>query len=329
MTSQFIRVLVGAVILLFGLTYAVPYLFPQEQPGDDPGPRKIEESAPAKPRPAEGEQAGRPADIDEYDAMDESGYGYGALLADDEGAPPAAADDPDGVRTGVVVGAESAPRKDAFVENPTAMGNTPAEAARIQAGAEAEKKARLEEENRLKAEALARAEAEKKARLEEENRLKAEAAAKAEAEKKARLEEENRLKAAALAKAEAEKKARLEEERLLKAAAPAAGQAAAPAPAAPRTGGTDAAAAGRYLQVGSFSTLELANQVRDRLKGARIAVPAALAKHVGRGFGYKVIPGNAGNFTLLVGPATDDAVLRAVKPKIDAAVGVKSFIVSK
>ena len=94
------------------------------------------------------------------------------------------------------------------------------------------------------------------------------------------------------------------------------------------SGQLDSAPRGRYLQVGTFSTLAKANEVRNRLKAARIGVPKEYMKDINSGFGYKVVPNN-GNYTVLVGPAKNDAPFRAIKNRVDWAAGVNSFTVSK
>ena len=272
--------------------------------------------------------------------MDEN-FGYGELLEDEGSNPPVEFTD-NSVKSGVVVGVEADGangRNGTFVANPTITGNTPAEVARMQADArrkaEAAKNSAAEQESRARAEAerLAaekrRIEAEKQAqqenaRLEAERRAQAEAARqKAEAEARARAEAEKARAEAEKARAEAERRAREEA-----AAAKARAEAEKNRERMASLGQVDSAPKGRYLQVGTFSTLAKANEVRNRLKAARIGVPKEYMKDIAPGFGYKVIPNN-GNYTVLVGPAKNDAPFRAIKNRVDWAAGVNSFAVSK
>ena len=343
MINQFTRVLVGSIILLALLAFAVPKFFPKENADDIRKPTEIvDHTAPAG---AAGEQSGQNAGneanaVDEYDAMDEN-FGYGDLLEDEGSNPPVEFAD-NSVKSGVVVGVEADGangRNGTFVANPTITGNTPAEVARMQAEArrkaEAARNSAAEQENRARAEAerLAaekkRIEAEKlaqqeNARLEAERRAQAEAARqKAEAEARAKAEAEKARAEAEKARAEAERRAR-EEAAAAKARAEAERNRERMAP----SGQLDSAPRGRYLQVGTFSTLAKANEVRNRLKAARIGVPKEYMKDIDSGFGYKVVPNN-GNYTVLVGPAKNDAPFRAIKNRVDWAAGVNSFTVSK
>ena len=346
MINQFTRVLVGSIILLALLAFAVPKFFPKENADDIRKPTEIvDHTAPAG---SAGEQSGQTAQnagneanaVDEYDAMDEN-FGYGDLLEDEGSNPPVEFAD-NSVKSGVVVGVEADGangRNGTFVANPTITGNTPAEVARMQAEArrkaEAARNSAAEQENRARAEAerLAaekkRIEAEKlaqqeNARLEAERRAQAEAARqKAEAEARAKAEAEKARAEAEKARAEAERRAR-EEAAAAKARAEAERNRERMAP----SGQLDSAPRGRYLQVGTFSTLAKANEVRNRLKAARIGVPKEYMKDINSGFGYKVVPNN-GNYTVLVGPAKNDAPFRAIKNRVDWAAGVNSFTVSK
>lgn len=339
MINQFTRVLVGSIILLALLAFAVPKFFPQETADDIRKPTEIVDHSSSAA--SSGSQSGQTAQnagdeanaVDEYDAMDEN-FGYGELLEDEGSNPPVEFTD-NSVKSGVVVGVEADGangRNGTFVANPTITGNTPAEVARMQADArrkaEAAKNSAAEQESRARAEAerLAaekrRIEAEKQAqqenaRLEAERRAQAEAARqKAEAEARARAEAEK-------ARAEAERRAREEA-----AAAKARAEAEKNRERMASSGQVDSAPKGRYLQVGTFSTLAKANEVRNRLKAARIGVPKEYMKDIAPGFGYKVIPNN-GNYTVLVGPAKNDAPFRAIKNRVDWAAGVNSFAVSK
>ncbi len=346
MINQFTRVLVGSIILLALLAFAVPKFFPQETADDIRKPTEIVDHSSSAA--SSGSQSGQTAQnagdeanaVDEYDAMDEN-FGYGDLLEDEGSNPPVEFTD-NSVKSGVVVGVEADGangRNGTFVANPTITGNTPAEVARMQADArrkaEAAKNSAAEQESRVRAEAerLAaekrRIEAEKQAqqenaRLEAERRAQAEATRqKAEAEARARAEAEKARAEAEKARAEAERRAREET-----AAAKARAEAEKNRERMASLGQVDSAPKGRYLQVGTFSTLAKANEVRNRLKAARIGVPKEYMKDIAPGFGYKVIPNN-GNYTVLVGPAKNDAPFRAIKNRVDWAAGVNSFAVSK
>ena len=346
MINQFTRVLVGSIILLALLAFAVPKFFPQETADDIRKPTEIVDHSSSAA--SSGSQSGQTAQnagdeanaVDEYDAMDEN-FGYGDLL-DDEGSNPPVEFTDNSVKSGVVVGVEADGangRNGTFVANPTITGNTPAEVARMQADArrkaEAAKNSAAEQESRARAEAerfaaeKRRIEAEKQAqqenaRLEAERRAQAEAARqKAEAEARARAEAEKARAEAEKARAEAERRAREEA-----AAAKARAEAEKNREKMASSGQVDSAPKGRYLQVGTFSTLAKANEVRNRLKAARIGVPKEYMKDIAPGFGYKVIPNN-GNYTVLVGPAKNDAPFRAIKNRVDWAAGVNSFAVSK
>lgn len=333
MINQFTRVLVGAIILLALLAFAVPKFFPRENADDIRLPREIVEQQ--KVNAGTEQQTAQNAEntVDEDDSMEEE-FGYGDLL-DDEGTNPPAEYADSAVKSGVVVGAEvnQGGRNGGFVPNPTITGNTPGEVAKMQADAQRKAQDEQNRNNAAKAEAArlaaekSRIEAEKKAqaelaRQEAERRAQAEAARlKAEADRRAQAE---------LARQEAERRAQLEAERKaqLEAArtkAEAERKARESAAASVRV---DSAPSGRYLQVGTFSTLVKANEVRDRLKSARIGVPKEYMKDMAPGFGYKVVPNN-GNYTVLVGPARNDNLFKAIKYKVDRAAGVNSFAVSK
>lgn len=178
----------------------------EDEDDEDDGPKYITPGAPAKPKKVKKNKKKQVAETAEDEAESEESEG------------------------------EAAPR--------TIIQDTRKEfeAAQERAKAEAEAKAKAEEEARLAAEAEAKAEeearlaaeAEAKAKAEEEARLAAEAEAKAKAEEEARLaaeaeakakaEEEARLAAEAEAKAKAEEEARLAAEAKAKAEAEAAAQ---------------------------------------------------------------------------------------------------------
>ncbi|WP_051621834.1 cell envelope integrity protein TolA [Ruminobacter sp. RM87] len=344
MINQFTRVLVGSVILLILLAWSVPKFFPHDNASDHRQPREIVDQ-PVKKDSQDQNNGGNAEDaVDEDDSMDED-FGYGSLLEDEGSSAPAEYADAS-IKSGVVVGAD-VKQNGRFVPNPTVTGNTPADVARKQAE-QARKTQNAEQQNpsvteaELQAAEKRRIEAEKqaeiarlnaerkaqedaaKAQAEADRRAKAEAARlQAEADRRAKAEAA-RLQAEADRRARAEAEARARAEAQAKARAEAEKRAAEAAPA----GKIDSTPSGRYLQIGTFSTLAKANEVRNRLKAAKIGVPKEYINDLGSGFGYKVVPNN-GNFTVLVGPAKRDGILRAVKPRVDSVASVNSILVSR
>lgn len=344
MINQFTRVLVGSVILLILLAWSVPKFFPHDNASDHRQPREIVDQ-PVKKDSQDQNNGGNAEDaVDEDDSMNED-FGYGSLLEDEGSSAPAEYADAS-IKSGVVVGAD-VKQNGRFVPNPTVTGNTPADVARKQAE-QARKTQNAEQQNpsvteaELQAAEKRRIEAEKqaeiarlnaerkaqedaaKAQAQADRRAKAEAARlQAEADRRAKAEAV-RLQAEADRRARAEAEARARAEAQAKARAEAEKRATEAAPA----GKIDSTPSGRYLQIGTFSTLAKANEVRNRLKAAKIGVPKQYINDLGSGFGYKVVPNN-GNFTVLVGPAKRDGILRAVKPRVDSAASVNSILVSR
>ena len=348
MISQFTRVIVGACVLLVGVAWFVPKLFPsQDQKSAVINVTKNSNEVDEHKSAQDGDNQEKKNQImdsfDEDDSMEDESYGYGNLLDDEGSNPPADYYGEDAnVKTGIVVGTgngtESKPRvNNNFVDNPTATGNTPAQAAKAEAEREKNEAARREQLAREEAERQAR---EEKNRIENERKL-AEAKVKAEAERrqaeadrklaeaKAKAEADRKL-AEARAKAEADRKlaearAKAEADRKLaeaKAKAEAERKAAEARAQAQRT-----AANGKkyYLQIGSYSTKAQAEQERQKLRGAKIPIEPAYRQYLDGGFGYQVVQKN-GKHVLVVGPAKSDVVLRHIKPRIDGAVGTSSFV---
>ena len=348
MISQFTRVIVGACVLLVGVAWFVPKLFPsQDQKSAVINVTKNSNEVDEHKSAQDGDNQEKKNQImdsfDEDDSMEDESYGYGNLLDDEGSNPPADYYGEDAnVKTGIVVGTgngtESKPRvNNNFVDNPTATGNTPAQAAKAEAEREKNEAARREQLAREEAERQAR---EEKNRIENERKL-AEAKVKAEAERrqaeadrklaeaKAKAEADRKL-AEARAKAEADRKlaearAKAEADRKLaeaKAKAEAERKAAEARAQAQQT-----AANGKkyYLQIGSYSTKAQAEQERQKLRGAKIPIEPAYRQYLDGGFGYQVVQKN-GKHVLVVGPAKSDVVLRHIKPRIDGAVGTSSFV---
>ena len=335
MISQFTRVIVGACVLLVGVAWFVPKLFPsQDQKSAVINVTKNSNEVDEHKSAQDGDNQEKKNQImdsfDEDDSMEDESYGYGNLLDDEGSNPPADYYGEDAnVKTGIVVGTgngtESKPRvNNNFVDNPTATGNTPAQAAKAEAEREKNEAARREQLAREEAERQAR---EEKNRIENERKL-AEAKVKAEAER--RQAEADRKLAEAKAKAEADRKlaearAKAEADRKLaeaKAKAEAERKAAEARAQAQQT-----AANGKkyYLQIGSYSTKAQAEQERQKLRGAKIPIEPAYRQYLDGGFGYQVVQKN-GKHVLVVGPAKSDVVLRHIKPRIDGAVGTSSFV---
>ena len=339
MISQFTRVIVGACVLLVGVAWFVPKLFPSQDQKSavinvTKNSNEVDEHKSAQDGHNQENNNQIMDSFDEDDSMEDESYGYGNLLDDEGSNPPADYYGEDAnVKTGIVVGTgngtESKPRvNNNFVDNPTATGNTPAQAAKAEAEREKNEAARREQLAREEAERQAR---EEKNRIENERKL-AEAKVKAEAERRqaeARAEADRKL-AEAKAKAEADRKlaearAKAEADRKLaeaKAKAEAERKAAEARAQAQQT-----AANGKkyYLQIGSYSTKAQAEQERQKLRGAKIPIEPAYRQYLDGGFGYQVVQKN-GKHVLVVGPAKSDVVLRHIKPRIDGAVGTSSFV---
>ena len=322
MISQFTRVIVGACVLLVGVAWFVPKLFPSQDQKSavinvTKNSNEVDEHKSAQDGHNQEKNNQIMDSFDEDDSMEDESYGYGNLLDDEGSNPPADYYGEDAnVKTGIVVGTgngtESKPRvNNNFVDNPTATGNTPAQAAKAEAEREKNEAARREQLAREEAERQAR---EEKNRIENERKL-AEAKVKAEAER--RQAEADRKLAEARAKAEADRK-------LAEAKAKAEAERKA---AEARAQAQQTAANGKkyYLQIGSYSTKAQAEQERQKLRGAKIPIEPAYRQYLDGGFGYQVVQKN-GKHVLVVGPAKSDVVLRHIKPRIDGAVGTSSFV---
>ena len=339
MISQFTRVIVGACVLLVGVAWFVPKLFPSQDQKSavinvTKNTNEVDEHKSAQDGHNQEKNNQIMDSFDEDDSMEDESYGYGNLLDDEGSNPPADYYGEDAnIKTGIVVGTgngtESKPRvNNNFVDNPTATGNTPAQAAKAEAEREKNEAARREQLAREEAERQAR---EEKNRIENERKL-AEAKVKAEAERRqaeARAEADRKL-AEAKAKAEADRKlaearAKAEADRKpAKAKAKAEDERKADEA---RAQAQQTAANGKkyYLQIGSYSTKAQAEQERQKLRGAKIPIEPAYRQYLDGGFGYQVVQKN-GKHVLVVGPAKSDVVLRHIKPRIDGAVGTSSFV---
>ena len=340
MSNKIAKVVIGFLVITGATAYILPILYPDD--GQDPLPldvraayiRSQSAAATHTAAAAKGEQGkddddGNLSDT-EFAGNEPLGYmdgeedGYGGLL-DENGAPAPADSSGNRVVSGVVVGGDAESSRSGFVNNPTATGSTPAEAARAhKENRERDLALRVERDRQAREQSLL--EAQKKA---EQDRLKQEAQKKAEqdrlkqeAQKKA---EQDRLKQEAQKKAEqdrlkqeAQKKA--EQDRLKQEAQKKAEQEKRAAPAK----GGDAIPGGRYLQIGVFSTMAQAEAARQRLKNQKIRI--SKDSSIKPGFGYKIdTVSRPGQYVLLVGPTTGDKVLNEIKP----LVGSGSFVVSR
>ena len=335
MISQFTRVIVGACVLLVGVAWFVQKLFPSQDQKSavinvTKNTNEVDEHKSAQDGHNQENNNQIMDSFDEDDSMEDESYGYGNLLDDEGSNPPADYYGEDAnVKTGIVVGTgngtESKPRvNNNFVDNPTATGNTPAQAAKAEAEREKNEAARREQLAREEAERQAR---EEKNRIENERKL-AEAKVKAEAER--RQAEADRKLAEARAKAEADRKlaearAKAEADRKLAEAKAKAEAERKAAEARAQAQQTVANGKKYYLQIGSYSTKAQAEQERQKLRGAKIPIEPAYRQYLDGGFGYQVVQKN-GKHVLVVGPAKSDVVLRHIKPRIDGAVGTSSFV---
>lgn len=310
MFSQLVKAIVGVLVLVMTCVVFLPYLFPPVEEGK---PRDIEEihrESLKEQNTHNNQDETRVNTLDPNSNMgfidDEFEQGYGDLLNEDGEQPPVSINN-DSIRTGVVVG----------VENPTARGDSRAEAAKRQ-----EEIRLAEEENKLRerqiSEANARSEKERElARAKQEAELKAkkeaELRAKQEAELKAKKEAELKAKQEAelRAKKEAELRAKKEEESRITSLAPSV-----------------STTSSRYLQVGVFSTKERAEQVKAELRKNRISLSKDMVQYIDKKtFGYKIIQkGNA--YAVIIGPAKNDIPLQKLKKDVDRTLHVNSSIVS-
>ena len=300
MSNKIAKVVIGFLVITGATAYILPILYPDD--GQDPLPldvraayiRSQSAAATHTAAAAKGEQGkddddGNLSDT-EFAGNEPLGYmdgeedGYGGLL-DENGAPAPADSSGNRVVSGVVVGGDAESSRSGFVNNPTATGSTPAEAARAhKENRERDLALRVERDRQAREQSLL--EAQKKA---EQDRLKQEAQKKAE---------QDRLKQEAQKKAEQEKRA------------------------APAKGG-DAIPGGRYLQIGVFSTMAQAEAARQRLKNQKIRI--SKDSSIKPGFGYKIdTVSRPGQYVLLVGPTTGDKVLNEIKPLVGSGSFVVS-----
>ncbi|WP_274968927.1 hypothetical protein, partial [Succinimonas amylolytica] len=191
MSNKIAKVVIGFLVITGATAYILPILYPDD--GQDPLPldvraayiRSQSAAATHTAAAAKGEQGkddddGNLSDT-EFAGNEPLGYmdgeedGYGGLL-DENGAPAPADSSGNRVVSGVVVGGDAESSRSGFVNNPTATGSTPAEAARAhKENRERDLALRVERDRQAREQSLL--EAQKKA---EQDRLKQEAQKKAE-----------------------------------------------------------------------------------------------------------------------------------------------------
>ena len=250
------------------------------------------------------------------------------------------------VKTGVVIEVEDEISNDdtnAFVKNPTVVGDTPAEVAKKQNQLESEEKNTEEDSNdSLKQKAyLAKQEQLKQKQLAQQRKkeeyLKKKQAleeqAKIEAEKKKQLEEKKKKeleakKAKAQKELEEKKEAEAKKVTLLKNTT----EAKVSSDPMDRinvinrsTATSTSEVANRYLKVGVYSSLERAYSVKKQIQKARISLNSEQRKQIGKNFSIKVDKVDS-FYHVTIGPAKNDSVLNAIKPKI-ASLGFKDMVI--
>lgn len=343
MVSRYTKILIGAFVLLSTLAVFMPILYPDRGDTGVATPRDIPQEATtandqvAKEAPAEPELPQNNEFADASSPEDEYATGgYGNLL-DDQGAPaPANSDSSGKPRAGVYVGIIPEEEQKTFVNNPTATGTTPADAARAQEEARRQKQ---QDENLKRQQNLEEQQRAQRLQQQQEAQRKLEEAKKLEAQRKLedtqrKIEESKKLEAQRkleeaqkqqLAQQEAQRKAAEEQARQKLEAEKQKAQELAKSsndnkyPLVP---------SGHYLQVGAYSTVQTAEGVRSLLKARKIAIDKQYRNELVSGFGYKIEARN-GKYYVLVGPAKAANVLRSIKPNIDAAANTNSFVVGR
>src|SRR5574344_541883 len=306
MASRYSKILVGAVVLTSTVALLTPVFYPGDTSNGEPRDITTQTPAAQNAQQVTTDNQKNDASLDpsmgtsenamssDYASNEENmnDGGYGDLLNTDGAPAPANSDESNKkLHSGVVVGIVTEEEQQSFVNNPTATGTTPADAARAQEEAKRQKAIENERKQQQKLEQ------EKK---QEEQRL----AQQQLEEQKLRLEKEKKEAEELRAKQEAEK---------LKNADSLKYPVVQP---------------GRYLQVGAYSTAKTAEDVKNILKSRGIRVDGQYKSYIKSGFGYKIESRN-GKFVVLVGPASNDAVLKSIKPSVDATVHGNSMLVGR
>jgi hypothetical protein len=83
--------------------------------------------------------------------------------------------------------------------------------------------------------------------------------------------------------------------------------------------------ANRYLKIGVFSTKQRAYSVKTQIQKARISLNSEQKKQIGKNFGIKI--DEVGSlYHVTIGPAKNDSVLNAIKPKL-ASLGFRDMVI--
>lgn len=251
------------------------------------------------------------------------------------------------VQTGVVIDVEDNIENEdtnAFVKNPTVVGTTPAEVAKKQNQLESDdtnievnsndslkEKAYLAKQEQLKQKQLAQQRRneellKKKQALEEQARL--------EAEKKKQLEEKKKKELEAK-KAKAQKELEEKKELEVKKITPLKKTTEAKVSSDPMDRinvidrnaalSTSSDNANRYLKIGVFSTQQRAYSVKTQIQKARISLNSEQKKQIGKNFGIKIDEVDS-LYHVTIGPAKNDSVLNAIKPKL-ATLGFRDMVI--
>ena len=232
------------------------------------------------------------------------------------------------VQTGVVIDVEDNIENEdtnAFVKNPTVVGTTPAEVAKKQNQLESDdtnievnsndslkEKAYLAKQEQLKQKQLAQQRRneeslKKKQALEEQARL--------EAEKKKQLEEKKELEVKKITPLKKTTEAKVSSDPMDRINVIDRNAALS----------TSSDNANRYLKIGVFSTQQRAYSVKTQIQKARISLNSEQKKQIGKNFGIKIDEVDS-LYHVTIGPAKNDRVLNAIKPKL-ATLGFRDMVI--
>lgn len=334
MPSRFAKVIIGAFVILTTLILFVPVFFPGETETGTPREiseikREIEQTKVDKALndlatnqdTTQNQEVANDPIIDSYNTLSQldEPQGYGDLL-EEEGAQAPAEFDGQG-RGGLDVGFEG--RVDSFPENPTVMGDTPADVA---------KNLKEQERNRTIVQEVA---SPKRTKLEEDREPNEVVVSRKEVRKEVAKDvvkevtppqKKETLEVANDAREVKELK-EVSKVSTAKKPQPLSGKVRSlrdeSKPQVKKLA-QSSLPSGRYLQVGVFSTSSNAGRCKENLKRAKIAASRA---DVAKGFGIH-IQYDANRYYVLVGPLTSAGVSR-IKPKVDSALRVNSSVVTR
>src|SRR5574344_2028075 len=303
MASRYSKILVGAVVLTSTVALLTPVFYPGDTSNGEPRDITTQTPAAQNAQQVTTDNQKNDASLDpsmgtsenamssDYASNEENmnDGGYGDLLNTDGAPAPANSDESNKkLHSGVVVGIVTEEEQQSFVNNPTATGTTPADAARAQEEAKRQKAIENERKQQQK--------------LEQEKNQEEQRKKQAQLDEQRRLEEQRQLL----------DNQRQEPEKLKNADSLK----------------YPVVQPGRYLQVGAYSTAKTAEDVKNILKSRGIRVDGQYKSYIKSGFGYKIESRN-GKFVVLVGPASNDAVLKSIKPSVDATVHGNSMLVGR